>query len=132
MSEEEINPFRTPPADRPQALNLPPVNFSGSTEGIYIAGDELCVRNGSLLPPFCVETGAPVSESEMRKKQFYWCPNWIYILLLLNIFILIVVYLVARKECSVTFGLSAEFAGSHFDPVLDGSRGGVPHDQGQK
>ncbi len=65
-------------------------------------------RSGAVLPARCVKTNLPVDVTCMRKRVMAWASPWIYLLLLVNILILIIVYLIARKRIRITYGLAPE------------------------
>jgi hypothetical protein len=58
-----------------------------------------------VLPAICVKTNEPVSEDDLVRKNFHWCSPWVGLLIVLSGLLLILVYFVARKKCSLTFGL---------------------------
>lgn len=106
---EEVNPFRAPPSDIPEALPYPaPTNTFGLAKDFYTRDGELYVQNRTQLPMFCVESGVPITKEDMKVKEFHYCSPWVYLLLLLNLIVLLVVYFVVRKSCSVGFGLAPE------------------------
>jgi hypothetical protein len=73
-----------------------------------VIGRSLLVPSGTKLPLRCVKTNAPVSESDMVRKEFYWLnPLWL-LTIFVGLFVILVVYFVARKKCMVTYGLSPQ------------------------
>ena len=50
-----------------------------------------------MLPQICVKTGEPVPHN-MLSKRFVWCSPIVGLLIFLSPLVLIVVYLVVRKE----------------------------------
>jgi hypothetical protein len=68
-------------------------------------GKCLVVASKTVLPPICIRTNQPVSEGDMVCRQFHWCPPWVGLLIVLSGLLLIFVYFIVRKECSLTFGL---------------------------
>jgi uncharacterized protein YneF (UPF0154 family) len=98
----DTNPFQTPETgfDVTPAARLP---------GLPRAeGDFLVVASGTVLPPLCVKTNQPVSQRDLVRKQFDWCSPWVALLILVNLLVLIIVYFIVRKRCSLTFGLAPQ------------------------
>lgn len=93
------NPYQSP-ATIPAAT-------SGERLGKVPTVDEKClvVASGTVLPPLCVKTNQPVAEDDMVRRQFHWCSPWVGLLIALSGLILILVYFVARRKCTLTFGL---------------------------
>ena len=96
---DTVNPYESPatstiaiPAER---LNTLPT----------VDGECLVVASGTVLPPLCVKTNEPVSKDDLIRKRFDWCSPWIAFSIALGAPILILVYFIARKKCSLTFGL---------------------------
>jgi len=75
---------------------------------IRVENGLLVVPSGCVLPPFCVKTNSPVTEQDMVSKDLTWCSPWIGLLFFISGPLLIIIYFVARKQCSITFGLSSE------------------------
>jgi hypothetical protein len=95
----DTNPFQTPETGFVATLAPPLAGLP------RVDGNCLVVASGTVLPPFCVKTNRPVSEGDLVRKQFDWCPPWVAILIIVNLLILIVVYFLVRKRCLLTFGL---------------------------
>jgi hypothetical protein len=89
----ELNPYQSP------------VSTSTLAGGNFrVDGKCLVVTSGAMLPQICVKTGEPVPHN-MLSKRFVWCSPIVGLLIFLSPLVLIVVYLVVRKKCAVTFGL---------------------------
>ena len=70
-----------------------------------VDGKCLVVASGTTLPPICVKTSQPVPESALVCRHFHWCSPWVGLLVLLSGLLLVLVYFVLRKKCTITFGL---------------------------
>lgn len=95
----ELNPYAAPKS----AIVAPE-----SGDGYYAQGSMLICRDGAVLPSRCVKTNVPIDATCMRKRVLAWASPWIYLLLLVNLIILIIVYLIARKRIRITYGLAPE------------------------
>ena len=96
----DTNPFQTPETGFDAT---PAVRLAGLPR---VDGDYLVVASGTVLPPVCVKTNQPVSQRDLVRKQFDWCSPWVALLLLVNLLVLLIVYFIVRKKCSLTFGLA--------------------------
>jgi hypothetical protein len=97
----DTNPFQTPETGFDA---MPAVRLAGLPR---VDGKCLVVASGTVLPPVCVKTNQPVSEGDLVRKQFDWCSPWVALLLLVNVLVLLIVYFIVHKKCSLTFGLRA-------------------------
>ena len=95
----EVNPYAAP-----KSTIVAPQNG----DGYYAQGSMLICRNGAVLPARCVKTNVPIDATCMRKRVLAWASPWIYLLLLVNLIILLIVYLIARKRIRITYGLAPE------------------------
>jgi hypothetical protein len=77
-------------------------------EGIDVDGKHLVVCSGAVLPPFCVKTNRPVEPEDMTCRRLTWCHPLYALLILVSGLLLIILYFVVRKRCTITFGLSPE------------------------
>ena len=93
------NPYQSPRA----SCDAPPAERFGSRPSVD--GECLVVTSGTVLPPVCVKTNRPLSDDDLVRKEFHWCSAWVGLLILLSGLLLILVYFVARRRCSLTFGL---------------------------
>jgi len=71
-----------------------------------IEGQLLTLYSGTVLPPFCVRTGEPVSPAQMERRILHWCPLWVFILMFVGPFVGFVLYAILRQKCLITFGMS--------------------------
>jgi len=76
----------------------------------HLDGNRLVVTDRTTLPEYCVKTGMRPEETEGRsiEKTITWIHPAIYLLLLVNIIILLIVYLAAKKPCRVRYFISRE------------------------
>ena len=96
------NPFEAPMSDLNPDQEPHDANYVG---GIRVDGHYLIVRSNTVLPPFCIKTSEPISESEMVKKTLSWLPPMYGLVLLVGgPLVLLIVYLLARKQCVLTYG----------------------------
>ena len=73
-------------------------------------GDKLIVPQGAALPTnVCVKCGAPASGTPL-KKNYYWHPQWIYVLILAGLLIYAIVAMVVRKQQLLYLPLCDEHA----------------------
>jgi hypothetical protein len=70
-----------------------------------VDGKCLVVSSGTVLPPICVKTNQSVSEGDVVRGNLYWCPTWVVLAGAFSGPLLILVYFIARKKCSIAFGL---------------------------
>ena len=78
-----------------------------SPDVFYVDGDQIRCGPTVRLPPICVKTGETEDLVEVRKTLAH-APGWIYLLLLLNLCVLLVVYLIVKKSCNVTYYMKRE------------------------
>ena len=94
----EINPYQAPAETSTQAQNLP----------FYTDGKFLVIRSGAVLPSRCVKTNQPIPESSLKTRDMSWAHPMIAVLVLLSPLILIIVYFIVRKTCTVTYGVHSD------------------------
>jgi hypothetical protein len=70
-----------------------------------VEGKQLVVRSGAVLPQRCVKTNQKITEEDLRRKTFEWCSPWVALSFLVSGCIMIVLYFVFRRQCSITFGM---------------------------
>jgi len=95
---DDTNPFQSPTA----SLETP---TRGRGDFPQVDGDCLVVTSGTVLSPVCIITNRPVTEYDLSRKQFTWCTPWVGLLILVNPLVLLLVYLVLRRKCWLTYGL---------------------------
>lgn len=71
----------------------------------YVDGNLIMCGTPVALPAICVITGE-TEDIVLVRKTVTWVPKWIYITLLAGVLILLIVYLVVRKECKTSYYLS--------------------------
>ncbi len=101
----------TNPYQSPQTGYYGPAD--GQDSQIRVEGRALVVPTDTVLPPVCVRTNQPVSQADMVRKEFYWCPPWVAFLILLSGCLLVLVYFLVRKRFSITYGLSPDLQKSY-------------------
>ncbi|MBN2023719.1 MAG: hypothetical protein JW809_13110 [Pirellulales bacterium] len=96
----DINPYQSP-----DYFEVVPANCAVPESAPRVDGRCLVVRSGTVLPPVCVKTNQPVSNDEVVRQDFYWCSPWVLLLIFVNLLVLLIAYLIARKKCALLFGL---------------------------
>lgn len=88
-----------------------PIFVQRMREGVGPAGSQvwrfnrqLVCRPGTSLPDRCVKCNVPVHGSRL-KRQLYWHPALVYVLLLVNLLVYIIVALFVRKRATLDVGL---------------------------
>lgn len=94
------NPYQPPQS--------PVTGGSYDSTGLRVQGKSLVVTTGAVLPEFCIKTNVEVQPDDMQTRRFTWCSPILGLLILLSGLLLILVYFIVRKHCSITFGLSPE------------------------
>lgn len=105
MSDNDDNPFRAPASDTGYSDGTP---FDVSSGPMRVDGKMLVIKSGTVLPRFCVRTNVPIPDSNLRSKTLTWCPPFVFIFFLFGGLLAIIAYLIMRKTCKVTYGLSDE------------------------
>jgi hypothetical protein len=73
---------------------------------IHVEGNALVLPSHVMLPPICVKTNRPLSESEMIEAKLYWCPrSAIAWGIISGGLIYIIAYFAMREEFIITYGL---------------------------
>jgi hypothetical protein len=90
----EENPYAAP-----ESMSVYPA------ERFYVDGSFIMCGKTVALPAICVITGE-TEDVVLMKKTVTWVPKWIYITLLAGVLILLIVYLILRKECKTSYYLS--------------------------
>lgn len=96
---DDLNPYVAPKTDVNDGLGNP------SPQNTYWrSGALLMARNGAVLPPRCVKCNAEAA-APMKKQRFYWHhPAW-FAFVLINVFVYLIVALIVRRSCYVSYGL---------------------------
>ena len=79
--------------------------FVATDNRFYVDGDQITFFINTDLPDICVVTGDQEDLVRVR-KTLVWVPSWIYLLLLINLLVLLIVYLIVRKKCTVSYCMS--------------------------
>jgi hypothetical protein len=56
-----------------------------------------------LLPPVCALTGVPTED--VKRKQFWWMPSWVYVTLIAGLLPYVIIALITRKSMTVELPL---------------------------
>ena len=65
-------------------------------------GDLLLIPKGTKLPGICLFTGKE-DGGVFETKKLSWAPPWVFIFILFNLLILLVIYLIVRKQGELTW-----------------------------
>lgn len=102
--------------DNPYAFNDSTLDASiddTPSANFYVDGDQVYGAAPIRLPAICPKTGETTDLVEVRKTLNY-APPWIYITLFVGgLCVLLIVYLIVRKSCDVTYYLSREVRNKH-------------------
>jgi hypothetical protein len=71
----------------------------------HVDGDTLVIPSGCVMPPRCIKTNQPVSESDMVQGKVYWLSPWFLLLFIISGLLLVFAYFFARRKCKITYGL---------------------------
>jgi hypothetical protein len=82
-----------------------PVN--SSVHGVRVEGKFLVIRDDTVLPNRCVKTNEEV-DAKPVKKTLYWSHPALALLILVNFLVFLIVALIVRKKCQVTYYLSED------------------------
>ncbi|GEM_PF-1095188 len=96
----DTNPYQSPQTDCYACENRR--ELSPGVDGKY-----LVVSASTVLPPICVKTNQPVSQTDMIRGTFYWCSPWVAILVLGGPLVIPAIFLL-KKRVSITYGLVPE------------------------
>lgn len=101
---DEENPYAAPESVSGFA---PALSISGfPSDRFYVDGSLIMCGTPVALPAICVITGE-TEDVVLVKKTVTWVPKWIYITLFAGgIVVLLIVYLIVRKECKTSYYLS--------------------------
>lgn len=69
MDQQQINPYQAP-----ESSTVP-----DKPRGVYLEGEFLVVANGTVMPPICLKTGAPLLPSDPIRAVLRW-PKFMWIL----------------------------------------------------
>jgi hypothetical protein len=98
---DEFNPYAPPPIVAEQVST---VTGSAGIEGLWRSGNILVMHKGVKLPPRCVKTNQPTSN--FLKRNLTWSPQWVYLLLLVNVILCVIVALILQKKALIHVGQS--------------------------
>jgi len=99
------NPFEAPLSDLNPELDI---NDPSNLGEVRVDGKQLIVRSNTVLPAICIKSNEPISEAELIKKTLSWLPPlYALVLLIGGPLVLLIVYLVARKQCVLVYGVAS-------------------------
>lgn len=82
---------------------------------VFSEGKLLIVRNGTVLPPRCVKTNEPITNDQYKRATLVYCPPIVFLFLFCGGLIpLLIAYLVMRKRCHLSYGLTPEISSRYF------------------
>jgi hypothetical protein len=111
MPRVEPNPYQAP-------AEMQPLASSGTARQYRREEKQLVVKSGVVLPLYCVKTGEPITEEDLRTRTLTYSPSYVIILIVLSLLIGLIVYLIVRKKCTLTFGLSPRIRSKYRNRVL--------------
>lgn len=100
---DEENPYAAPESVRGSSFSA--VVSAYPTDRFYVDGNLIMCGTPVALPAICVITGN-TEDIVLIKKTVTWVPKWIYITLFAGVLILLIVYLILRKDCKTRYFLS--------------------------
>jgi hypothetical protein len=72
-----------------------------------VDGKSLVVKSPAELPPRCIKTNEPV-DAQAITKTIHYAPPWVYVLFLIHILIGLLVYVLVRKACRITYYMTED------------------------
>lgn len=99
----EENPYAVP--ESASGLNPYVSAAPMPADQFYVDGDLIMCGTPVELPAICVVTGE-TEDLVLIQKTVAWAPKWIYLTLLAGLLILLIVYLIIRKQCKVRYYMS--------------------------
>lgn len=98
IADDPKNPYMAPSVE---------VSKTVASGGVHQKDGMLLVPLGSELPDVCLITGRR-STGRHVEKTFTWAPGWVYIFILFNLLVLLIVYLIVRKQGKLKYYLDHE------------------------
>jgi hypothetical protein len=91
-----FNPYAPPTSGTPETVR--------HASYLWREGDQLVIRLGAELPPYCMQTGGPAPYSHPISQ--IWQPKWVYLLLLFAVvpYFVLSPFIYRRIELMVPFG----------------------------
>ena len=99
----EENPYAAP--ESVSGLNPYVSAAPMPTDHFYVDGNLIICGTPVQLPAICIISGE-TEDLVLIRKTVDWVPKWIYVTLLAGLLILLIVYLVVRKQCKVSYYIS--------------------------
>lgn len=107
FADNAPNPYASPlspPQLQPQFQAADNSPFAG----LWRNGDVMIMHKLAPLPPICLKSNEPATTWLTRKLQ--WQPQWVFVLLLVNLIIFAIVALILTKRATISIGLTDEWA----------------------
>ena len=73
--------------------------FSDQAPAGYVDGPFLVVQSGTALPNHCLVTNTPLPDQTAQRLTFNWCSPFIWFLFLIAWPLILLAYLVFRRQC---------------------------------
>lgn len=74
-------------------------------QGFRIIGSHLMCSKTVELPEICIVTGSTTDLVRIRRK-LSWSPRWLLLVLLISPILMVLIYLLIRRRCHVTWSMS--------------------------
>jgi hypothetical protein len=95
------NPYAPPTQIAPLTMTMNP------TQDCYRYENMLAVRDGTVLPHVCPKTNQATGSDDWRKQlKITWTPQWVFLLILINVLVVLIVALCVRKRGNITYSMS--------------------------
>ncbi len=101
---DDLNPYAPPPL---VAEYVSPAGYFGESDGLWRQGKLLVMLKEARLPPRCVKSNQPTNQ--FLKRNLTWHPQWVLLLILINILICAIVAMIMQKKATIYIGLSPEW-----------------------
>lgn len=119
---QAYNPYAPP---SPEAQAGPAAGTGPGAGDIRRDGDTIVVpREGSVFPDRCVQCNGPANGFRLQRK-LHWHPQWVYFLIILNLWIYVIVALIVRKKAEIAVGLCAAHRAKRHNAFLMGWIGSI-------
>lgn len=74
-------------------------------QGFRIIGNQLVCSKTAALPEICIVTGTTTDLVRIQRK-LVWSPRWLLLVLLISPILLLLIYLLVRRRCDVSWSMS--------------------------
>ncbi|HVT80245.1 MAG TPA: hypothetical protein VHM90_06265 [Phycisphaerae bacterium] len=90
------------------------LNYRGPGGGIdnaaWTSGTVLFVQNNAIPPDRCIKCNS-TDDVRMKRRNFTWVPQWVFVFFLCGLLPLLIAYLLTQKKCAFTFGMCRQCRG---------------------